>query len=173
MTYRPPIRTTSGAPTTGTYSLPAIAVDDTGQVWVLTAAGTPGTWIAAGSGTRSGPAESATSFSTASTSYVDYTGLSFSVTADGVSGLSLVAYAPLLTCTSAAAVSIGIFEGATLIESGTAQLAASASQNLPVLAEITPSAGPHTYKAMMKTSAGTATSNTGSTFKAWLKGVRC
>jgi hypothetical protein len=40
--------TTSGAPTTGTFSLADIVVDQTGQIWICTAAGTPGTWVAVG-----------------------------------------------------------------------------------------------------------------------------
>jgi hypothetical protein len=36
--------TSSGAPITGTFSLDDVVVDATGNIWVCTAAGTPGTW---------------------------------------------------------------------------------------------------------------------------------
>lgn len=40
--------TTGGAPTSGTFSLNDFIVDDTGAIWVCTAAGTPGTWLPVG-----------------------------------------------------------------------------------------------------------------------------
>lgn len=40
--------TTSGAPTTGTFSLGDIVVDQSGNIWVCTSAGTPGTWLPVG-----------------------------------------------------------------------------------------------------------------------------
>jgi hypothetical protein len=41
--------TTSGAPTSGTFAVGDFVVDQTGHLWVCTAAGTPGTWTNAGS----------------------------------------------------------------------------------------------------------------------------
>ena len=38
--------TTSGAPTTGTFAVGDYVVDQTGNEWVCTVAGTPGTWVA-------------------------------------------------------------------------------------------------------------------------------
>jgi hypothetical protein len=40
--------TVSGAPTTGTFSLGDYVVDQSGNMWVCTAAGTPGTWAPVG-----------------------------------------------------------------------------------------------------------------------------
>ncbi len=40
--------TTSGAPTTGTFSVGDFVIDQTGKVWVCTTAGTPGTWTGVG-----------------------------------------------------------------------------------------------------------------------------
>ena len=39
---------TSGPPASGTFSQLDIAVDGTGAAWICTAAGTPGTWVQAG-----------------------------------------------------------------------------------------------------------------------------
>lgn len=41
--------TTSGAPTSGTFAVGDFVVDQTGKVWICTAAGTPGTWTQVGS----------------------------------------------------------------------------------------------------------------------------
>jgi hypothetical protein len=41
--------TTSGAPTTGAFQLGDFVIDQTGNVWICTAAGSPGTWVRAGS----------------------------------------------------------------------------------------------------------------------------
>lgn len=41
--------TTSGAPSSGTFSVGDFVIDQTGAVWVCTAAGTPGTWVATSS----------------------------------------------------------------------------------------------------------------------------
>jgi hypothetical protein len=40
--------TASGAPSSGTFSLGDFIIDQTGQLWVCTVAGTPGTWVTAG-----------------------------------------------------------------------------------------------------------------------------
>lgn len=40
--------TASGAPVTGTFAVGDFVIDDTGAVWVCTAAGTPGTWTTVG-----------------------------------------------------------------------------------------------------------------------------
>lgn len=40
--------TASGAPVSGTFAAGDVVVDQTGKVWICTAAGTPGTWTAAG-----------------------------------------------------------------------------------------------------------------------------
>jgi hypothetical protein len=42
--------TASGAPTSGTFALGDVVVDQSGKLWVCTAAGTPGTWAAVGAG---------------------------------------------------------------------------------------------------------------------------
>jgi hypothetical protein len=39
----------SGPPVTGTFGLLDIVPDSTGAIWVCTAAGSPGTWVQAGS----------------------------------------------------------------------------------------------------------------------------
>jgi hypothetical protein len=41
--------TASGAPTTGTFAVGDIDIDQTGILWICTVAGTPGTWVDAGS----------------------------------------------------------------------------------------------------------------------------
>jgi hypothetical protein len=41
--------TTSGAPTSGSFGVGDFVIDETGQLWVCTAAGSPGTWIGVGS----------------------------------------------------------------------------------------------------------------------------
>jgi hypothetical protein len=46
--------TTSGAPSTGTYAVGDWVVDQTGTVWICTTAGTPGTWVNAGSNVSGG-----------------------------------------------------------------------------------------------------------------------
>jgi hypothetical protein len=40
--------TTSGAPTTGTFAKGDFVIDQTGNVWICTVAGTPGTWVSPG-----------------------------------------------------------------------------------------------------------------------------
>lgn len=45
----------TGAPTTGTWKLGQLAYDSTGAVFLCTAAGTPGTWVAAGSSGQAAP----------------------------------------------------------------------------------------------------------------------
>jgi hypothetical protein len=40
--------TSSGAPSSGTFALGDFVIDQTGKVWICTAAGTPGTWANAG-----------------------------------------------------------------------------------------------------------------------------
>lgn len=40
--------TASGAPSSGTFALGDFVIDQTGQVWVCTTAGTPGTWTKVG-----------------------------------------------------------------------------------------------------------------------------
>lgn len=40
--------TTSGAPVTGSFAVGDFVIDETGKVWICTAAGTPGTWTNAG-----------------------------------------------------------------------------------------------------------------------------
>ncbi|MGH7611805.1 MAG: hypothetical protein ACREN4_07275 [Candidatus Dormibacteria bacterium] len=42
--------TASGAPATGAFLVGDFVVDQTGKVWICTAAGTPGTWTQAGGG---------------------------------------------------------------------------------------------------------------------------
>jgi len=42
--------TVSGAPVTGTFQLGDFIVDESGAIWVCTAAGTPGTWVNVGGG---------------------------------------------------------------------------------------------------------------------------
>ena len=42
--------TTSGAPTSGTFAVGDYIVDQTGALWICTAAGTPGTWTTVGGG---------------------------------------------------------------------------------------------------------------------------
>ena len=42
--------TTSGAPTTGTFAVGDFVIDQSGQIWICTTAGTPGTWTKAGGG---------------------------------------------------------------------------------------------------------------------------
>ena len=41
--------TTSGAPSSGTFAIGDFAIDQTGAVWICTAAGSPGTWAQSGS----------------------------------------------------------------------------------------------------------------------------
>ncbi len=50
----------SGAPTTGSHVVGEVAVDQTGNLWVCTAAGTPGTWTPPGGGIELAYAENIT-----------------------------------------------------------------------------------------------------------------
>jgi hypothetical protein len=44
------LKTTTGAPTTGTWALDDLVIDSSGASWLCTTAGTPGTWSAGGGG---------------------------------------------------------------------------------------------------------------------------
>jgi hypothetical protein len=49
--------TTSGAPASGTFVAGDYVIDQTGQMWICTVGGSPGTWVAPGSGRELGYAE--------------------------------------------------------------------------------------------------------------------
>lgn len=75
--------TTSGAPVSGTYLVGDYIVDrGSGNIWVCTVAGSPGTWIPAGSGRELGYAEITANFTkaVAGSGQEDVTGLSINVT---------------------------------------------------------------------------------------------
>jgi hypothetical protein len=46
--------TTSGAPVSGTFKTGDFVIDETGVVWICTAAGSPGSWVNAGAGAGPG-----------------------------------------------------------------------------------------------------------------------
>lgn len=46
--------TTSGAPASGTFAVGDVSIDQSGKIWVCTAAGTPGTWTEIGSSSGGG-----------------------------------------------------------------------------------------------------------------------
>jgi len=58
--------TASGAPVSGTFAVGDFIVDQTGLMWVCTAAGTPGTWVQVG-GSSGAPGTTVSNFRTTST----------------------------------------------------------------------------------------------------------
>lgn len=75
--------TASGAPATGAFAVGDFVIDQSGAVYVCTAAGSPGTWTATGGGGIVQAAQvSITSgdLTTASTTFVDATGVTVTIT---------------------------------------------------------------------------------------------
>jgi hypothetical protein len=128
--------TASGAPTSGTFVVGDYVVDQTGQMWVCTVAGSPGTWVAPGSGRELGYAEITSSQSgitgvgtanrvpiaglsvTVSVAsrpikVIARTGVSFNTNASGGGGISIVDTADTSTllaqASAGAAIANGVF----------------------------------------------------------------
>lgn len=80
-----PFLIASGAPTSGTHVLGESYIAEDGQLWVCTSAGTPGTWVAVGSGRAiGGPTVLGTDFTmTTAATEEDVTGFNVSFTYDG------------------------------------------------------------------------------------------
>jgi len=146
--------TASGPPATGTWKIGAFVTDQTGNVWVCTAAGTPGTWAGFPRGELAS-AHLASNFSTTSTSFVDLTGLSLAVT---------VASRPLNVCVELqiqSGVDGGQFELALVEDntrvSGIVDAVAATGNWTPACftSRRNPAAGAHTYKVQIRTDVAT------------------
>lgn len=88
--------TASGAPVAGTFAKGDYVIDQTGEVWICTVAGTPGTWKAAGSGTELAfAANTSGTNSTFTDPPADLTGVTITFTV-GSKPVYVESYAPLM-----------------------------------------------------------------------------
>lgn len=152
--------TASGAPASGTFEVGDYVIDQTGIVWICTAAGTPGTWVdASSSGRELGSVEKTDgNFTSTTIAGVDVTGMSLSFTV-GARPVYVWFGASDMSLSAAGIVLLSLLEGATTLEfirgttgTGTPRLPVGASH-----ARIS-TPGPHTVKLQMSASAaGTMT----------------
>lgn len=70
-----------GPPTTGIWLTNQVFIDANGSIWVCSAGGSPGTWVAGGSGVELGEAELSSNFSLSAASNTDITGLTLTFNA--------------------------------------------------------------------------------------------
>jgi hypothetical protein len=87
--------TASGAPTTGTFALGDYVLDQSGELWICTVAGSPGTWQVAGSGTELAFAANTNGTSPTFTSLADVSGVTITFTV-GSRPVYVHAYAPVV-----------------------------------------------------------------------------
>lgn len=153
--------TTSGAPVSGTFAVGDVVVDVTGQLWVCTVAGSPGTFVGVGAGRALGYADITASPSGVTAvgvgSRVDLdSGLTITVTV-GTRPITLEFWCGAATNNTANdGIGLAIVEGTigggagTVIASANYIVAAGALQSPVVVrrSNLSPSAGSHTYKIM-------------------------
>lgn len=173
--------TASGSPASGTFSVGDYVVDQSGQMWVCTVAGSPGTWVGVGGGRQLAFAEITTTPGT-------FNGVGLGNRTDLDSGLVIspvVGTRPIRltlnipaisnnTNTDGAAVcivegTIGGGIGTTLAQASWAPTAGGQTVPLYLQRIISPSAGSHTYKAMaFVIVGGTGTVTCSTVLRAWL-----
>jgi hypothetical protein len=145
--------TTSGAPVSGTFVAGDYVVDQTGQMWICTVAGSPGTWVAPGSGRELGYAEITSNQSgitgVGTANKVAITGLSVAVTVASRPIKIIARTGVSFNSTPAGGGGIGIVDTAntsTLLAQASA-LAATVNGvfSLHCEARKAPTAGLHTY----------------------------
>lgn len=150
--------TASGAPTAGTFGVGDYVVDQTGNMWVCTSAGTPGTWVSVGSGRELGYAEITSSFAKAAASATpeDVTGLSITIT-KGSRPVMLHAWCSHFTGdTNLTQATLQIADSTpTLLASSSIKLeqATNSNAHTEVWRRINSAAGTYTYKVRLNASA--------------------
>lgn len=88
--------TTSGAPSTGTFLQGDFVVDQTGQMYVCTTAGSPGTWVSVGGGIELGHAANTSGTPPTFTTEADLSGVTVTFTV-GSRPVYVHGFAPLVT----------------------------------------------------------------------------
>ena len=150
--------TTSGAPATGTFAKGDFVIDQTGIIWICTTAGSPGTWTAVQPNVELGYASITSAFTTTSSSLVDVTGLSVTVTV-GARPIEID-----FGCQYVKQSATGMISAVTIME-GSTQLQGenlygnlvNGEMNGSMRVRLNPSAGSHTYKVQAATSFGSGT----------------
>jgi hypothetical protein len=150
--------TASGAPTTGTFAVGDFVIDQTGIVWVNTVAGTPGTWVdASSSGRELDYASNTISQTSASTAFVNITGLEIDFTVAS-RPVYVIAESPWTTGTAASAVGYSIRDGSNVdIRLGGAPIAGTTSVGSITMSERITTPGNYTRRFAFARSAGTGT----------------
>lgn len=162
--------TASGAPTSGTFAVGDFIIDQTGIMWICTAAGTPGTWVDASStGKELGYSEITSNATTTNIGFanrVDATGLIVTVTiAAAAAGQPIMVefWGEVANTTVNNGASVYLVENVAgnanntpVLTSGSMTSAGVAGAGIPdsVRVRLAPSAGSHTYKVMISASVG-------------------
>jgi hypothetical protein len=156
-----PVGTTaSGAPSSGTYAVGQYVVDKTGEIWICTVAGTPGTWKAAGSGTELAYAYG-DAVDTTATSQVDVPGASITFTV-GSRPVYVEASAPLVANDRAVTTSpknlVAITDASNVEKGRNLTWSEAVSHGFPVFIRERIDV-PGTYTRKMRVSNGSGTGN--------------
>lgn len=150
--------TTGGPPTTGTFAAGDWIVDQTGNQWVCTVAGTPGTWLSVGSGREIGYAQGTSNFTktTAGAGAEDITGMSVTINVASRPVMLHWWADHLTTDTAGNQVVITIADSANTVQatSSVKFTAVTDTHHLEVWARVNPAAGSYTYKARMNVPTG-------------------
>ncbi len=125
-----------GPPDSGTHAVDETYLDDEGQIWMCTAAGTPGSWVAVGSGRAiGGPTFLTTNYTmTTAATEEDVTGFTVTFTYDG-RPVRVVCFCPYVSHDQAAQKSVTIKLARSTDSAIQCQsIAASPAANIGVLA---------------------------------------
>lgn len=153
--------TTSGSPLSGTFSVGDLATDQTGLVWICTAAGTPGTWKSLGASELAYAEITSNSAGVTSATPTAITGLSIAPTCPGSAIILDVNGTVLRTASTADTLCFfSVYENSTagtLIakQSFMVRNATNETARIAIRLRFTPTAGSHTYIGALTTSATT------------------
>ena len=155
--------TASGAPTSGNFGVGDFVIDQTGAVWVCTAAGSPGTWRPP-PGYEIDYAQITSNASLTTTLSTVITGAA--KTYDGNTIIEIEFFAPFVDTPATINAYVRMFladGGSAFTEVARATSPAAASNQGMVIGKqrITPSAGSHTYSVQAQTSTSTGTIHAG------------